>query len=166
MNPMARPTTPLTRIGSSGRNSGAMTITNSGTDELRIAASGAVDGLLRPGDQRERQGDVDQGHDDEVAVDPPVAGQRRAAHPEDDPQERGADQQPQRDQREGPERVDGELDEEVRGTPHEAEGDEEDPLGGGGAVGHGGIIAVLGLPTICQVSAATRATSGRFSASG
>src|SRR4029078_367275 len=38
-NPTARPTRPLTRIGSSGRNAGAMTSTNSGTVELRIAAS-------------------------------------------------------------------------------------------------------------------------------
>ncbi len=38
MNPTARPTTPLTRIGSSGRNIGAMTSTNSGTVALMIAA--------------------------------------------------------------------------------------------------------------------------------
>ena len=31
--------TPLTRIGSSGRTSGAMTIAKSGTAEVRIAAS-------------------------------------------------------------------------------------------------------------------------------
>ena len=38
MNPIASPTTPLIRIGSSGRNIGAMTITNSGTVAFRIAA--------------------------------------------------------------------------------------------------------------------------------
>ena len=39
MNPTASPTTPLRRIGSSGRNIGAMTITINGTVALRIAAS-------------------------------------------------------------------------------------------------------------------------------
>ena len=38
-NPTASPTRPLTRIGSSGRNAGAMTSTKSGTVEFRIAAS-------------------------------------------------------------------------------------------------------------------------------
>src|SRR6185503_19438246 len=38
-NPIIRPRMPLTRIGSSGRNIGARTITNSGTVALRMAAS-------------------------------------------------------------------------------------------------------------------------------
>ena len=37
--PIARPTTPLTRIGSSRRKIGEMTMTISGTVELRMAAS-------------------------------------------------------------------------------------------------------------------------------
>ena len=41
-NPIARPSNPLIRIGSSGRKIGAITITRSGTVELRIAARSTV----------------------------------------------------------------------------------------------------------------------------
>ena len=39
MNPTMSPTTPLTRIGSSARKIADSTIANSGTGEVRIAAS-------------------------------------------------------------------------------------------------------------------------------
>ena len=85
------------------------------------------DRLLGPGDEQERDRDVDDRHDQQVAVDPAIARQRLVGDADDGPQQEGADEQPEGDERERPEVVDGELDEQVARAPHEAKGQEDAP---------------------------------------
>ena len=81
-----------------------------------------VDRQLCPGDQRERDRDVDRTHDDQVAVGPRVARKRFAGDPDHDRQEQEPEEQPQRDQRERRQAVvDPDLDEQVAAAPHEAD---------------------------------------------
>ena len=102
-----------------------------------------LDRLLGPGDEQERDRDVDDRHHQQVAVDPPLARQRLVGDPDDGPQEERADDQPERDERERPEVVDRELDEQVARAPHEAEREEDQPVDPVGAVVHRRMIPGL-----------------------
>ena len=73
-----------------------------------------------------------------MADDPRLARQRLRATATTVAEQREAEEQPDRDQREGLEaRVDADLDEEVAAPPEEAEEDEEEPVESGGGVGEG-----------------------------
>ncbi len=103
------------------------------------------DRLLGPGDEQERDRDVDDRHDQQVAVDAAIARQRLVGDADDGPQQEGADDEPEGDERERPEVVDGELDEQVARAPHEAKGQEDRPVDPGPARVHRGIIPTIGL---------------------
>ena len=105
-----------------------------------------LDRGLGPGDEQERDRDVDDRHHEQVAVDPALARERLLRDPDDDPEQRGADQQAERHEREGPEVVDRELDEQVARAPDEPEREEDDPVDPVGAVLHRRMIP-LGWPT-------------------
>ena len=104
-----------------------------------------VDRSLRPGDQGERDDDVDAGHHDQVAVQAPLSRKLLSGQPQDHPQEDGPDRQPKRHQRERPEVVDRELDEEVARAPHEAERQEDQPQGAIRGFRHRRMIPTVGL---------------------
>ena len=122
MNPTMSPTTPLTRIGSSGRNRDDRTIAKSGTGEVRIAASDDSTDCSAQVMSRNGMVMLMIAITMQVAVDPPLARQRLVGQADDRPEQRGADDQPECDERERPVVVDGELDEQVARAPDEPEG--------------------------------------------
>ncbi len=88
-----------------------------------------IDALLGPGDQAERQRDVEDRHDEQVAVRGRVARQSLARDDDDRGQEREADQQPHRHERERRQAgIHADLDEQVAAAPDPAEGEEERPV--------------------------------------
>ena len=72
-------------------------------------------------------------------------GQRLMGEANDGPQQEGPDEQPEGDERERPEVIDRELDEQVARAPHEAKGQEDRPVDPGPARVHRGIIPTIGL---------------------
>jgi len=104
-----------------------------------------IDGPFCPGDQGEWDHDVHDGHHDEVSVDPAFAWELLVGCADDDPEQCSSDRESQRDERERPEVVDGDLDEEVARPPHEAECQEEEPFEAGRARAHRGMIPAVGL---------------------
>ena len=96
-----------------------------------------LDRGLGPGDEQERDRDVDDRHHQQVPVDRAARGgggclaTRMTIQSRTMPTSRRSD-----DEREGPEVVDGELDEQVARAPDEPEGQEDDPVDPVGAVLH------------------------------
>ena len=145
MNPTASPASRLIVIRSSRRKIAAMTMTNSGTAALRIAAS--AESTVSSAQVISENGIA-------MLTAPMtmrwpyvlrIARQRLAGHGDDGRQERKADEQPQRDEHERRQPgVDADLDEQVAAAPEEAEQNEQEPVDSGGA-GHGHLVIIANV---------------------